>query len=133
MRSILRQIGFAFLAWFIPFAASVCLYPIKRSHGPIFDSLMGIILTGSTVLLFAIESRRVMRGQFIHAMKVGLAWVIANWFFDAFMFGGGPMKMSLGQYISEIGISYLMIPVITMGMGISASRRYTINSASPAS
>jgi hypothetical protein len=45
------SIAFAVLAWLLPFAASVCIFPLKRSHSPLFESVMGVVLAASTVLL----------------------------------------------------------------------------------
>jgi len=33
------------------------------------------------------------------------------------MFMEGPMKMSIADYMMDIGFTYLMIPVITVGIG----------------
>jgi hypothetical protein len=45
----------------------------------------------------------------------------ANWALDSLMFSGGPMKMSLNQYVMDIGVTYLMIPAITIGLGTAAT------------
>jgi hypothetical protein len=36
---------------------------------------------------------------------------------DLFMFMWGPMKMSIGDYMADIGLTYLIIPAITVGAG----------------
>jgi hypothetical protein len=51
MRSVAREIGFAMSAWMVPFVVSVCIFPLKKSRPPLFDSLMGVVLAGSTVVL----------------------------------------------------------------------------------
>ena len=51
MRHVARELGFAVLAWLMPFLVSVCIYPLKRSHPGLFESLMGITLAASTVAL----------------------------------------------------------------------------------
>ena len=58
MKSLCREATYAALAWLIPFATSVCLFPLKRSHPPLFESLMGITLVGTTVLLGCLYLRR---------------------------------------------------------------------------
>jgi hypothetical protein len=37
------------------------------------------------------------------------------------MFSAGPMKMPLDRYLFDIGFSYLMLPVITAGMGAATA------------
>ena len=121
MRSLCREIGFAVLAWLIPFAVSVGIFPLKRSHPPLFESLMGITLVASTVALGCVYLRRYTSGFVLVAIRIGLTWMAANWALDASMFLGGPMKMSLDQYVNEIAGAYLMIPVMTIGLGAAAA------------
>ncbi|HEX4142628.1 MAG TPA: hypothetical protein VHY91_03685 [Pirellulales bacterium] len=122
MRRVLREIGFAFLAWLTPFAVSVCIFPLKAANEPLFDSLMGVTLACSTVVLAVVYFQRPSAYYIADGVKIGIRWAVANWLLDALMFSGGPMKMSLGRYVSDIGIAYLAIPAITIGMGIAASR-----------
>jgi hypothetical protein len=121
MRSAAREIGFAFLAWLIPFAVSVCSFSLKASHEPMFDSLMGVTLACSTVVLAVIYFKRPTANYVAQGARIGVIWMVANWLLDGLMFSGGPMKMSLAQYVQDIGLAYLAIPVITIGMGIVAS------------
>jgi hypothetical protein len=121
MRKAAREIGFAFLAWLVPFAASVCIFPLKRSHPPLFDSLMGLVLAGSTVVLCCVYLRGALDKAVYRAALAGVLWVAANWLLDGLMFCAGPMKMSLAQYAEDIGAAYLMVPIITTGLGAAAA------------
>lgn len=122
MKTILRETGYAFLAWLIPFAMSVCIFPIKRTHPPLFEALMGVTLVGSTVVLGCIYLRRHQRGFLAISARIGAMWMLANWLLDGLMFSSGPMKMSLAQYLNEIAGAYLVIPLITLGLGAAATR-----------
>ncbi len=44
-----------------------------------------------------------------------LAWVPGAR--DLLMLFGGPMYMTVGQYLADIGAAYVIIPVITIGLG----------------
>lgn len=118
MKAAFREIGYAVLAWLVPFLTSVCIFPLKKSHPPLFDSLMGVALSGSTVVLALLYLRRPARNPAVTGLRIGVTWVVANWLLDALMFSSGPMKMPLGQYLLEIGTAYLMLPVITIGIGV---------------
>ena len=122
MKLAAREIGFAFLSWLLPFAAAVCIFSLKESNTPLFDSLMGVILTTSTVALAVFYFRRVTSNHVATGARIGLTWMVANWLLDGLMFSGGPMKMTLDQYVSDIGVAYLAIPVITIGLGIAVNR-----------
>ena len=119
MKPTLREPGYAVLAWLVPFVVSVCIFPLKKSHPPLFDSLMGVVLTGSTVVLAILYLRRTPGNPAVAGARIGVTCVLANWVFDALMFSAGPMKMPLGQYLLEIGTAYLMLPVITIGIGVA--------------
>src|SRR5262249_28189409 len=121
MKRATREIGFAFLAWLIPFAASVCLFPLKTSREPLFDTLMGVTLTSSTVLLAVLYFRQTTTNYVGQGLRIGFTWAMANWLLDGLMFSSGPMKMSFSQYVMDIGIAYLAIPVMTVGLGMAAS------------
>lgn len=122
MKKILREAGYAFLAWLIPFAMSVCIFPLKRSHPPIFETLMGMTLVGATVLLGCIYLRHRDSRFLVTSARIGVTWMAANWLLDGLMFSSGPMKMSLAQYLNEIAGAYLVIPLITIGLGAAAAR-----------
>jgi len=109
------------LAWLIPFATAVCIFPLKSSHPPLFETLMGVVLPTSTVVLGCIYLRRVGDNYLRHGVRIGLVWAVANWILDGLMFNSGPMKMSLAQYVMDIGLAYLAIPAITIGLGFASA------------
>ena len=37
--------------------------------------------------------------------------------FDLLMFMWAPIKMSFGDYIADIGLTYLIYPIVTTGFG----------------
>jgi len=122
MKKILREAGYAFLAWLIPFGTSVCIFPLKRTHPPLFESLMAVTLVGTTVLLGCIHLRHRDCRFLATSARIGMTWMAANWLSDGLMFSSGPMKMSLAQYMNEIAGAYLIIPLITIGLGAAAAR-----------
>jgi hypothetical protein len=128
MKRIGREAGFALLAWLIPFAFAFCIFPLKESHLPLFESLMGVAVSASTVGLAVWYFRGVMSSYVRHGARIGMLWMLANWLLDSLMFSSGPMKMSLGQYAMDIGAAYLAIPAITVGVGAAAGRAIATDS-----
>src|ERR1700749_4615914 len=102
MKSAAREIGFALLAWLVPFAISVALFPLKGSQPPLFESLIAVVLAASTVMLGCLYLRRAHGRPLAQGIKIGLVWTIANWLLDGLMFSGGPMKMSFAEYAADI-------------------------------
>jgi uncharacterized membrane protein YpjA len=52
------------------------------------------------------------------SILIGVIWFLINIIIDLIMFLPVIlMQMTLNDYMADIGITYLIIPVITMGMG----------------
>jgi hypothetical protein len=47
----------------------------------------------------------------------GVIWLGINLILDLLLFMEGPMKMPFVDYIVDIGLTYLLIPIITAGFG----------------
>ena len=123
MKTAPKELAFAIAAWLIPFAASVAIFPLKKAHAPLFDSLMGVVLTTSTVVLGLLYLRRHPNRPLAAGLRAGVLWMVANWLLDGLMFSGGPMKTTFTQYAGDIGAAYLMIPVVTTGIGAAVTLR----------
>src|SRR5262245_27148339 len=117
----MRMIGFGCLVWLVPFVISVIIFPLKTSAPPLFECAMAVVLAATTIGLFNLYAGAPRKGQGTHTISVrdaaivGIVWLAINWAFDLPMFMTGPMKESLASYTMDIGLAYLMIPVITVG------------------
>jgi len=109
------------LSWLIPFAISFLLFPLRQPNAALFETLMNLILllTGGALLSVYFRNRPVALRE---AVFVGTLWVAMNLMFDYPMFGFGPMKMTVGVYYSEIGLSYLAFPALAFGAARLARR-----------
>lgn len=118
MRSWRRAIGLGFLAWLIPFVIAFLVFPWRESARPVFESVMAVTVTGTAVVLGLGYLRRVSGMQAREGMVVGVVWLAMCVLIDApLMLLGGPMQMSLGAYVGDIGLTYVSIPLVTWGLG----------------
>lgn len=54
---------------------------------------------------------------------LGLLWLAVSVLIDLpLVLFGGPMQMTLGAYVADIGATYLMMPVIAGGIGLALER-----------
>lgn len=115
----MRMLGFGFLSWLVPFAIAVVIFPLKSSAPPLFESIMAVVLAATTIGLFNLYARGLRQAAVPMSVRdaalVGVVWLAVNWAFDLPMFMVGPMKRSLASYAMDIGLTYVMIPVITAG------------------
>ena len=102
---------YGFLLWLTVFAGYVLIFPIKE-HDPIFfETLISLILAASTVLFGHLYFRN-EKVNLKYCLLVGLSWAILNMAIDLPMFSYGPMKRPFLSYMTDIGLTYLMIPII---------------------
>lgn len=123
MPALKKILAYGFLVWLIPFVAAILIFPIHESNRPLFESIMPVV-GGVSALSFSVYIFQKAQSDFVKlGVKVGLIWLGISLVLDLLMFGWGPMKMSLAEYVSDIGITYLMIPAITFGFGWLLEKR----------
>lgn len=127
MTSIPKAVLFGFLVWLIPFGVAFVIYPLHESSRPLFESIMPVSIA-IAVVVFGVRYLRAVQAQFVReGAMVGLLWLVISVIIDApLMLLGGPMQMTLGQYAADIGVTYLMIPVITIGLAAARAARSEI-------
>lgn len=122
MWSWAKAVGFGVLVWLVPFVVAVLIFPFHESSRPLFESIMAVTVT-ATAVGFGLAYMRHVSGGFVgESVRLGILWLVIAIVIDApLMLLGGPMKMSLGQYMADIGVTYLCIPVVTWGIGVARS------------
>lgn len=124
MTSIPKAVLFGFFVWLIPFGVAFVIYPLHESSRPLFESIMPVSIA-IAVVVFGVRHLRAVQEQFVwEGAMVGLLWLVISVIIDApLMLLGGPMQMTVGQYAADIGVTYLMIPVITIGLAAARAAR----------
>ena len=128
MKSLRLAVLYGILIWIVVFAVSFAIFPIHDSNRLLFESIMPVAVVASVVLFSILYFRRLDKGFLNEGIKLGLLWVITNIVIDLplFLLEGSPMKVTLAEYLFDIGVTYLMIPVITIGMGFLLEKRKSI-------
>jgi hypothetical protein len=119
MKKILKIIGFGIITWLIPFIASFFLY--SRTGTPIVNvflvkTMMIVLGAFAGVLLLVIYFKGIEKNYLREGIMVGFTWLIINWLLD-FVILLPIAKVNMAIYFSQTGLRYLMIPIISIGMG----------------
>lgn len=122
MRDIKRALGLGILSWLVPFLVSVAIFPLKKSHTPLFDTLMGVVVTAAAVVLGCRYLRTGGPASLLAALAVGWLWLGINIVLDLLLLSWGPMRMTLPAYMMDIGLAYLVHPIVLMGLCLIARR-----------
>jgi hypothetical protein len=117
MKKYCKLFGLSFLSWLLAFLLSVLLSPLKKSANPLFETLMPLILV--TICIFAVFLwfRKVSSHYIREGILLGSFLFGVNIVFDLLMFLWGPMQMTFTAYMNDIGFTYLIYPIITVGFG----------------
>jgi hypothetical protein len=123
MSSWKRAITLGFVSWLIPFAVAFIAFPLRESMRPLFESIMAVTVPVTAVGLGLAYFRRVRHITVREGLLLGLVWFGLCLLIDApLMLFGGPMQMSVTEYMADIGLTYASIPAVTLGLAIAASR-----------
>jgi hypothetical protein len=114
---------FGFLSWLVPFVAAFAFYDASGTlviAQPLFKSLMvvigGMVGVGLLVLVFRQTGASVAAG-----LAIGVLWLAINLILDFLVLV--PMSgMGATDYLLDIGLRYLLLPIIAVGMGAVAQR-----------
>jgi hypothetical protein len=123
MKKYLKVGLFGFLTWLIPFVVAFLIFPIRTSYRPLFESIMAVVVTITTVLFAVLYFRKLTMGFLRQGILIGIIWFVINIVLDLMLFMEGPMKMSFSDYMMDIGLTYLIIPVVTIGFGYILQRK----------
>jgi hypothetical protein len=109
---------FGFLIWLISFLVSIVIYPLHDTNRPLFESIMPVVLAAVVIVFSILYMRRLKMEILKESVVLGITWLIINLILDLILFlPESPMQMSLGDYMMDIGLTYLLIPLISIGMG----------------
>ncbi len=122
MASIGRAVLFGFLVWLIAFVVAFLIFPLRESARPLFESIMPVVVTIATVVFTLLYFRRVRGNHVREGVMLGALWLAINVLIDLPLMLWGPIGMSLTEYMADIGLTYLIIPAVTLGIGWAGAR-----------
>jgi hypothetical protein len=114
---------FGFLLWLIPFSVSILIFPLRTSQRPLFESIMPVVIAIWTVF-FSVLYLSGKKSDFLkEGIFIGLSWLLISIVLDLMIFIEGPIKMPIWDYVTDIAVTYIMIPAITSGFGYLMEHR----------
>jgi hypothetical protein len=136
MTSMKRAVLYGLLLWLILFLVAFALFAIRTNARPLFESIMAVAVALATVLLAYRYFAHVTSGYLREGFLLGAVWMVINVLVDLpLMLSPSPMQMTASEYLADIGLTYLLIPVVTTGIGavVQRSGGMTLNDPSKAS
>jgi len=124
MKSFTKALLYGLAVWAIPFVIAIFIFPLRENERPLFESIMPVAVALGVVIFCCMYMANLELNFLKEGVWLGVLWLIINIVIDLLLFSWGPMKMTFIDYMKDIGITYLMIPVITVGMGWTEEKRF---------
>jgi len=121
----IRNILYGFLAWLIPFVSAFFFY--SKEGGLVIDIFLFktiMIVVGAIIgaFLLVFYFKKINNSYLREGIIVGLAWFSINILLDLLVLV--PMsEMVLTDYFAQIGLRYLIIPVMSIMVGAVLSNK----------
>jgi len=121
MKSWKQALGYGLLVWLIPFAIAFSAFGLKKSWPSLFESIMAaslclVVVTFSLLYFRCHEAATAGEG-----LKLGLLWLAISVAIDLPLMLSPPINYTPAEYLADIGLTYTMIPMITVGIASAAS------------
>lgn len=118
MIAIKSALSLGFFDWLLPFAISFAIFTLKGSSYYLFESVMAVVIVLAVIFFSARYFKKVAVNSVKGGFLLGILWLVINLAMDLVLFlPQSPMQMPLSLYMSQIGIKYLCIPLVTAGFG----------------
>jgi hypothetical protein len=115
---------FGVLSWLVPFLAAFAFFDQTGTltiAQPLFKSLM-VVIGGAVGVGLLVLAFRQTTASITSGLAIGLLWLAINLILDFLVLV--PMSdTTTADYLSDIGLRYLLFPIIAVGMGAAAERR----------
>ena len=116
MKKYLKVGLFGLLIWLIPFVSGFLFYSPQGQlliNQLVFKSIMVVICSLTGAILLIIHFKKVINKYLVEGIIIGVLWFIINIILDVIILI--PMaKMTFPDYLSQIGLSYLIIPIMSI-------------------
>jgi hypothetical protein len=106
------------LAWVLPFVAASLAFALRDGNRPLFESVMALAVTAAAVTLGRAYLKRQRDGG-RSARWVGLLWLAMCVAIDIPFVLAGPLAMTWAEYVSDIGLTYAIYPIVVWGQSRS--------------
>jgi hypothetical protein len=124
MNKYVKLVGFGFLIWLIPFLVSFVIFPLRNANRPLFESIMPVFLALTAMIISVLYFKKVEKESLKEGLFAGVLWFVLSLVIDLMLFlPASPMQMSFSDYMMDIGLTYLIILIIPIGIGALISKK----------
>ena len=124
MNKYVKLVGFGFLIWLIPFMVSFVIFPLRNMNRPLFESFMPVVLVLTVMIVSVLYFKKIEKESLKEGLIAGVLWFVLSLVIDLMLFlPASPMQMSFSDYMVDIGLTYLIILMIPIGIGALVNKK----------
>lgn len=113
---VTRALGLGLVLWGVMFSWSTAFHTWAVANRPLFEALRAVALAG-TATAVGTAYLRGLKGRILgRAVAASALWTLTCLSLDVVISMLQPSRVSVGEYFANSGLSYLMIPVIVLGL-----------------
>lgn len=100
------------------------IFPLKSSNRPLFESIMPVVLMLAVMISSVLYFKKIDKDSLKEGILAGVLWFVISLVIDLLLFlPASPMQMSFVYYMMDIGLTYLIILMIPMGIGALLNKK----------
>jgi hypothetical protein len=131
MTSLRNALLLGLVVWLVPFGVAFCFFPLKTSWRSLFESIMPVtlaaVVVGCAVYYFnrvAVQRTDCKTASTLReGLLLGVIWMAISLTIDLPLMLSPPISMRPEEYAADIGLTYLMIPILTLGIAYASLPR----------
>lgn len=109
---------FGFFIWLVPFMVSFGIFELRETNRPLFESIMPVVLVITVLFFSIIYFKKTNKDPIKDGLISGIMWFLISIIIDIILFiPESPMQMTISEYMMDIGITYIIILIIPIGIG----------------
>ncbi|MCE8425538.1 MAG: hypothetical protein J5U17_07140 [Candidatus Methanoperedens sp.] len=108
---------YGIIIWAFVLIISLVISPQHSSERPLFESIMPVALVLAVTVASIKYFQNSKKKTLMAGLCLGLIWLGISLGLDLLLFSWGPMRMTVADYLKDIGATYSLIPILTTAFG----------------
>lgn len=120
-----RATIYGFIIWLVLFIVGFLAFPLYESDLIFFKTIMIVSSTLVGMIALHLYLKKINGGYLRQGIFIGGVWFAVNLILDLIILVGA-LKNPLDEYLLHTGLRYLMIPIITIFVGLILEKKTAI-------
>ncbi|MFC1568692.1 hypothetical protein ACFL4L_00525 [bacterium] len=117
MKRSVKMMLYGFLIWLICFIIGFMVWPLYESQLMLYKTILIVCSVFVGMVFINLYFKTVTDKYVSESISLALVWLMMNWVLDL-IFLVGLFKTPIGEYFISVGLRYLNIPIIVIGVGM---------------